>query len=714
MTSLADALILGLKFHQVGNIQQAQQIYRQILEVDPLCAEALHLLGLLLHQTGQTEQALEHINQALAVDGSNAVFHSSLALIYRDLGCLPKAAASYQQALAIQPEDAEGYYNLGVTLTHLNKFEEAADAFQNSLNITSTFADAHYNLGVVLEKLGNEGKALAAFERTLTLRPDYIAAYNNLGNLLYRQKQLDEALTCYQQALQLQSDYAYAHYNKGSVLIEQERLDEAAHNIQQALNLRPEQIIWQLKMESLCPAIMPSNEEISRWRAHFAAALACYPPGSIVINNWLAEVVPAGIFPPFNLPYHGREDLDLKVQYARLFTINENEELSITQEYSSGTQDFSNCQEISGVSLNYPIKYRVGFLVTKNHEGIFLNLMGGLINQFQNPEFSPAIICSAASVPRLQAEIKNKAVDFIPIPEDLAVAVQKIKSHQFDLIYYWEVGSDALNYFLPFFRLAPVQCTSWGLSSTTGIPHMDYFISSTLLEIEGAQAHYSEKLVTLNTLPTYFYRPKLSSSLKPRDYFGLTADEHIYLCPQNLLKFHPDFDPIIADILRRDSLGRLVLIKAKIQRRTDALLARFKVTIPDVVEQIRWVPPLDFSSYINLIAISDVMLDTIHYSGGNTSHEALAVGIPIVTMPTQFLRGRLTLSRYKKMGLMDCVATTPKEYVDLAVTLGTNETYRNQIKANILAHNHLLYEDKEIIQQLEAFFKQAIELARSP
>lgn len=451
MTSIADALILGLKFHQIGDIQQAQQIYRQILEVDPRCAEALHLLGLLLHQIGQRDQALEHVKQALAVDGSNALFYSSLALIYRDLGRLPEAVVSYRQALAIQPEDAESYYNLGVTLTHLNKFEEAADAFQHSLNVTPTFADGHYNLGVVLEKLGDDVGAMATFERTVTLRPDYIAAYNNLGNLLRRQDRLDEALICYNQAIQLQPDYAYVYYNKGTILVEQERLDEAAHSFEKALDLRPEQLIWQLKMESLCPAIMPSNREISRWRTHFATTLACYSKGSIVLNNWLAEIVPADLFPPFNLPYHGRDDLDLKVQYARLFTIDGDEELGITQEYSDAIQKFSSRPEFPRVSLNSPAKYRVGFLVTKNHEGIFLSLMGGIINQFKNPEFSPVVICSAASVTHLQANIKNKAVDFIPIPEDLAAAVQKIKAHQFDLIYYWEVGSDALNYFLPFF-----------------------------------------------------------------------------------------------------------------------------------------------------------------------------------------------------------------------------------------------------------------------
>ncbi len=135
--------------------------------------------------------------------------------------------------------------------------------------------------------------------------------------------------------------------------------------------------------------------------------------------------------------------------------------------------------------------------------------------------------------------------------------------------------------------------------------------------------------------------------------------------------------------------------------------------ISDVVNRIHWLPPLDFTDFMNLIAISDVMLDTIHYSGGNTTHEALATGIPVVTMPSPFLRGRLTLGRYLKMGVLDGVVNSPEEYIDKAVQLGTDVSYREAVRARILAANHVLYEDIEAVQEFQQFFRQAIDLARS-
>ncbi|MFQ5613052.1 MAG: glycosyltransferase [Anaerolineae bacterium] len=107
------------------------------------------------------------------------------------------------------------------------------------------------------------------------------------------------------------------------------------------------------------------------------------------------------------------------------------------------------------------------------------------------------------------------------------------------------------------------------------------------------------------------------------------SDEaHLYFCPQNLLKFHPDFDGILAAILRGDPLGRLVLLKARVERLNRDLLARFGRTMPDVVDRVLLLPQQHHHDYLNLIALSEVMLDTVHYSGGNTTHEGLAAGTP--------------------------------------------------------------------------------------
>jgi predicted O-linked N-acetylglucosamine transferase (SPINDLY family) len=103
------------------------------------------------------------------------------------------------------------------------------------------------------------------------------------------------------------------------------------------------------------------------------------------------------------------------------------------------------------------------------------------------------------------------------------------------------------------------------------------------------------------------------------------------------------------------------------------------------------------------------MLDTIHFGGGNTSYEAFALGVPIVTLPSPFLRGRITYAQYKMMGIEDPIAATPEEYVTKAVKLGTDPEARQAASELILAASDVLYENAQAVRGLEDFFKEAVE-----
>ena len=99
---------------------------------------------------------------------------------------------------------------------------------------------------------------------------------------------------------------------------------------------------------------------------------------------------------------------------------------------------------------------------------------------------------------------------------------------------------------------------------------------------------------------------------------------------------------------------------------------------------MRFLPRQPYEEYLRLVALSDVILDTPHFNGGATTFDALAMGVPIVTLPGAYMRGRQTYSLYKRMGVMDCIVDTPQEYVDKAVRLATDVSYREEIQRKIL------------------------------
>jgi protein O-GlcNAc transferase len=129
------------------------------------------------------------------------------------------------------------------------------------------------------------------------------------------------------------------------------------------------------------------------------------------------------------------------------------------------------------------------------------------------------------------------------------------------VLVYPEVGLDPMAYFLAFARLAPVQCAWWGHPDTTGIPAIDYFVSSTA-ELPDADKHYSERLVRMQGLGASFMRQHAGGDMRRRelrqrlqDQMGLPSSVHLYLCPQALFKFHPSFDDVLIEILAKDKLA---------------------------------------------------------------------------------------------------------------------------------------------------------------
>jgi protein O-GlcNAc transferase len=270
------------------------------------------------------------------------------------------------------------------------------------------------------------------------------------------------------------------------------------------------------------------------------------------------------------------------------------------------------------------------------------------------------------------------------------------------------VGMDSLPYYLAHSRLAPVQCVTWGHPLTTGLPTIDYFISSEDLEPSGAEAHYTEKLVKLPHLANYFYRPEPSTSVKSRIDFGVAETDHLYVCPQSLFKLHPDDDAVFRQIVEQDPLARILLIEGQQPAWAELLRERMSRTMGDASGRVHFVPRQPQADFQRLLELADVVLDPLHFGGGNTSYETFAVGTPIVTLPGDFLRSRITYALYRWMGIDECIAIDAANYVAKAVRLASDPAWRAQVRARIMSEHHKLYENPAGVRELEAFLIQAV------
>jgi tetratricopeptide (TPR) repeat protein len=240
LATISEALTIATQHHQGGRLQAAEQIYRQILHVEPNHPDALHLLGLIAYQVGRHEIAIEFMGRALQLKPDYVEAHNNLGIALKDQGMLDEAVACYRRALGLKPDYVEAHNNLGLALKDQGKLDEAIACYRQALALRPDFAEAHSNLGITLNNQEKLDEAVACYRRALALKPDYADAYYNLGVALKDQRKLDEAIACFWRALALKPDNADAHYNLGNALKDQGKLDEAVACYRRALAQKPD------------------------------------------------------------------------------------------------------------------------------------------------------------------------------------------------------------------------------------------------------------------------------------------------------------------------------------------------------------------------------------------------------------------------------------------------------------------------------------------
>ena len=230
----------AIRYHQSGNLGQAEELYNKILADDPHHPDALHLLGVVAYQVGKADIAVQLMIKAIEKDSNQPLYYSNLGNALRDLGNLDDAIASYQEALRIKPDLAEAHYNLGNAFHEQRLPEDAIASYQTALRIKPDYVEAHSNLGNTLIEQGELDDAMASYQKALSINPELSEVQYNLGNAFYEQRKLDDAVASYQKALRIEPGYAEAHNNLGSALKEQGKLDDAMASYESALGIKPD------------------------------------------------------------------------------------------------------------------------------------------------------------------------------------------------------------------------------------------------------------------------------------------------------------------------------------------------------------------------------------------------------------------------------------------------------------------------------------------
>lgn len=699
---------LGIVARTSGDQAGAHTFFSRAIAVHPHFAEAHSNLGNVFRQQGKWSDAERSYEEAIRLKPTLVDAHNGLAATWMASGDLEKAEAKLHTTLQLHPQSVEALNNLGNLFREQGKPDAARNLLEQAHSLAPQSVEVMHNLALVLIDLGLLGDARHLLEKCVQQSPQFAEAWSTLGICFIPLGEWAHAAECTKRAAELRPQATSQWINLHNIMRSQDRTDEASFACERLIQLQPDEPLHTLRRSTLWPAVFQSKEamrlhseqSLQTWNAWRMASFNLDP---VRLSDFACE-------PPFNLQFIADDVRLLKQAYAGIF--------SAAMDRVSSRLNLGSRLNRSASATQQPIpgrSSRFGFVVTRGHEGVFLKSMGGLIRRL-NPdaiEASVVVFCPQANCIRVQAELASEEVTIIPLPSRFDQAAETIRNVCCDVLLYWEIGTDAMNYFLPFLRLAPVQCTSWGVQVTSGIPNVDFYLSCRLAESPQAATHYSEKLLLADTLLTYQSAVTLTTTPRSRQSFGFSNDQNLYVCAQQLGKFHPDFDHILAEILRTDSSGVVVVTEDRGGFSGHLLRQRWSQTIADVAQRIVFVPRLNSHDYLSLLLAADVLLDPLHFGGVNSTYDGLALGKPIITLPSAYHRGRYTLACYQRMQVLDCVAESPVDYITRAVQVATNIDFRKQIESKIVAASPLLFNDDAAVREHERLIRHLIHVARN-
>jgi CRISPR-associated protein Csy1 len=715
--------------HARGELAKAIEGYVRALERDPAQAEAWQLKALAEHQSGNLEAALESARRAQALGGKRAPFVLLEGDILHDRGDLAGAAERFEEVVAAMPGWAPGWLALGRVRMDLERVAEAEAAFRAAALADPGNARAWNNLGVALERRELFAGADEAFARAVSIDPRYALATLNLARIrdgrdtdgalalvetavrteprlaeawlllsdIHRRRlALGHALSAVDAGLRFAPGEVRLLAARAEILSHQGLVAESAAAYQAVALAHPESFRAALGANLLLPRVYESEAHLEEARARYATGLKrllegvdryrfATPDDALAQSRWVN----------FYLAYQGRDDRELQHRYGEV----------LRRVLEPALPAFFEPRRAPSRQ-----RLRIGFLSHFFYNCVVGRYFASWITGLDKSRFESFVYYSNETMADDTRSIAAAADTFRHVSgRPLAAIARAVIADELDVLVYPELGMHPETFALAALRLAPVQCAGWGHPTTTGLAQIDWFIAPGDMEPGDGEAHYTERLARLPGLGTRYAMPGADPDPADRAALGIPEDRTAYFVPQSLFKIHPANDELIAQVLARDPRGVALLFPSSLEpltrvfrERLGRSLARHGMAID---ERVRFLPFVPHKEYLRINRACDLMLDTLHWSGGNTSLDALACGLPVVTLPGRLMRGRQSAAMLRQVGVPELVTENAEAYVETAVRLGRSRDERRALSERIVRGAGELFDRTEPLRAFEAFLE---------
>ena len=737
---MTDALQLARERHREGRFDEAIAAYTGFLDANPGRGDVWHLRAMAEHQSGRIDAAWRSVSHALEANADDPAAQLLAGIVLQDRRDLAAAAERFARAAALNPGWAAPWANRGQVLMDLGRVPEALEALRTAAGLDSRNPRVWNNIGLALLSLDRVDEALAAFGHALAadgahavahfnvarihnLRGDTRLAFEHaeaaarsdarltdahllLGDLYRKARDAEGMRRSFAAAVRSAPGSARARNAFAEFLASVGETAAARDEYRNIAAANPGDLKAALGASLLLPPIYADGADLDRWRSEYTQGLDALAadPGRFVLHGARDAMLQAR-WTNFYLAYQGRNDRELQARFGDFM-------------HAVLARAMPRFMEPRVPASGSERRLRVGFC---SH--FFFNCTVGRYfsswaTRLDRTRFETFVYYTNEWVADDTRAIAAGVDTFRHIPgRSFDAVAERILADELDALVFPELGMHGETFALASLRLAPVQVSGWGHPTTTGLANVDYFVSSREMEPANAAEHYREKLVTLGGLGTWYGTPAAAEAAE-RAEFGLPGDATLYLVPQSLFKIHPDNDAVLAEVVARDPRGKLVFFAAPFEAINTAFKARLERALGGhglrPGDRAIFLEYMTHARYLRVNRCCDVMLDTLHWSGGNTSLDAIACALPVVTLPGALMRGRQSAAMLGLLGLDELVASDAGAYVEKALELGRDAGRRLAVAERMRGSRSALFERDEPIRELEAFLARAIGDARRP
>ena len=690
--------LLGASLLDTGDSRGAVAVFESTVKARSRDAQSWLHLAIASQMAGNAKRALEAANESLAIAPDVAKALGARGQALARLGDAAGARAAFASGVRVAPRDAVAHHNFGVFLREQGEFTPAIERLRNAVQLDATLTSAHEALVGALVEAGHHDEAMRHGRSFSDAYPDSASALAVLATAHFAQGRIEESVDAFRRAVAAPGAGSSAFLGYGNALMASGIGPLATKQFERALELDPQsaQARFSLAMSHIPPAYDDLAQMGSSRRA-LARALteldAWFTPARAA-----AGAAAVGSAQPFYLAYHPVDARPLLTPYGK----------TMARLMTAGAELPRPRAEAPLAPLRAR-KLRVGIAAAHVRDHSVWNaITQGWVRHFDRERIELTVFQLERESDDETARARRDATHFVDSPVTLAGWVQAIVDAEPDVLIYPEIGMHPLTTRLASMRLASVQAAAWGQPLTTGLPTLDLFISGQALEPPSGPAHYTERLLALPGLGVCVQALKPAAVAPDLAALGLPTHEPLLLCPGTPFKYTPAGDAALAELAQRLQArgnGRLVFFRSRresmsmqVERRMRQVFAKADV---DYDRTVIWIPTLDRARFFGLMQRATAMLDTIGFSGFNTALQGLECALPVVAFEGEFMRGRLASGPLRLLGLAELVATTPGEYVDIAMRLVDDDAWRARMQHEIAQRRAVLFDDRASVRALE-------------